>query len=199
MGLDIDYIDGQTPLDDDEKEGLLISSITTRGELDEFEQQNIEKAVEWTMRRKFNKEEILTEKFVRNLHRKMYGDVWKWAGEFRRTEKSIGIDPVQIGVSLKQLCDDCLHWINGKVYPDEEIAIRFKHALVKIHCFSNGNGRHSRLMADIIINHVFGKHVFNWGRSNLVSHDEVRNNYLRSLREADKGNINPLLEFAKTE
>ncbi len=198
MGLDIDYIDGQTPLDDDEKEGLLILLITTRDELDEFEQQNIEKAVQWTMIRKLKKEEVLTEKFVRNLHRKMYSEVWKWAGEFRRTEKSIGNDPVQIGVSLKQLCGDCLHWIESKVYPEDEIAIRFKHALVKIHCFANGNGRHSRLMADVIINHIFGKPVFNWGRSNVARNKESRNNYLQSLREADNGNIKPLLKFAKS-
>lgn len=197
MGLEIEYIDGQTPLDEDEKEGLRISTISTRGELDEFEQQNIEKAIEWTLKRKFKREEILTEKFVRNLHHRMYRDLWKWAGEFRRTEKNIGVDPNQIGVRLKQLNDDCLHWIDDRTYPEDEIAIRFKYELVKIHCFANGNGRHSRLMADVIINHVFGKPVFSWGRSNLNSQGEERSNYLRALKEADKNNIQPLIEFAK--
>lgn len=197
MGLEIEYTDGQTPLDEDEKEGLLIQTISTRGELDEFEQQNIEKAVEWTLKNKFRKEEIFTEQFVRKLHQKMYGDVWKWASEFRRTEKSIGVDPNYIGVRLKQLNDDCMHWIDNRTYPEDEIAIRFKYELVKIHCFANGNGRHSRLMADIIINHVFGKPVFGWGRSHLKSQGDERNNYLQALREADKNNIQPLMEFAK--
>lgn len=197
MGLKMEYIDGQTPLDEDEKDGLLITTVSTRGELDEFEQKNIEKAIEWTLKNKFRKEEILTEQFVRKLHQKMYGDVWKWAGEFRRTEKSIGVDPDQIGVRLKQLNGDCLHWIDKKTYPEDEIAIRYKHELVKIHCFANGNGRHSRLIADVIINHVFGKKVFTWGRSDLNSKGEERSNYLHALREADKNEIQPLIAFAK--
>ena len=195
---ELDYTDGQTPLDEDEKEGLLISTIITRGELDEFEQQNIEKAIEWTLGRKFSQQQILSEEFVRNLHRKMYSDVWKWAGDFRSTEKSIGIDPLQIGVALNQLNGNCLHWIENKIFPDDEIAIRYKYELVKIHCFANGNGRHSRLMADIIISHVFGKPVFTWGRLKINNKGESRNNYLQALREADKNNIIPLIAFAKT-
>ena len=90
MGLELHYKDGQTPLDQEEKEGLKIKSITTQGELDEFEQFNIEKAVEWTIRTKLKPENILSEKFIKDLHTRMYGDVWKWAGEFRRTEKTLG-------------------------------------------------------------------------------------------------------------
>ena len=198
MGLGLEYIDGQTPLNEDEKEGIMIPFISTRDEFDEFEQQNIEKAIEWTIKRKFKKEEILSELFTRELHRKMFGDVWKWAGEFRRTEKSIGIDPVRISISLKQLCDDCLYCVDSKGYSDEETAIRFKHSLVKIHCYANGNGRHSRLMADVIINNVFKKPVFTWGRTGLLSNGDVRKNYICTLREADSGNILPLLKFAKS-
>ena len=101
MGLEFDYKDGQTPLDDDEKEGLKIKSITTQGELDEFEQLNIEKAVEWTIHTKLRPEKILTEKFIKDLHKRMYSDVWKWAGEFRKTEKNIGIPWTKIGIELK--------------------------------------------------------------------------------------------------
>ena len=126
----------------------------------------------------------------------MYGDVWKQAGEFRRTEKNIGVDPNQIGVNLKQLNGNCLHWIENKVYPDDEITIRYKHELVKIHCFANGNGRHSRLMADIIISQVFNKPVFDWSRTNSNNIGEERGHYLKSLRDADKNNINPLIKFA---
>ena len=196
MGFEIEYSAGQTPLDDDEKDGLLISTVTTKGELDEVEQRNIEKAIEWTLTRKLKKEIIFSEGFVRKLHRKMYGDVWKSAGEFRRTEKNIGVDPNQIGVNLKQLNGNCLHWIENKVYPDDEIAIRYKHELVKIHCFANGNGRHSRLMADIIISQVFNKPVFDWSRTNSNNIGEERGHYLKSLRDADKNNIKPLIKFA---
>jgi len=198
MGLEIEYIDGQTPLSDEEKEGLLIKTITTHGELNEFEQQNIEKAIEWTLTKKFKKEQILSEDFVCQLHHKMYGDVWAWAGKFRKSEKNIGIKAYQIGTSLKQLNDDCLHWIENKTYSEEEIAIRYSHRVVAIHCFANGNGRHSRLMADVIMSHIFGKGVFTWSRSNLASKGDPRTNYLNAVRAGDKNDIEPLIAFAKS-
>ncbi|MGB5417435.1 mobile mystery protein B [Algibacter sp.] len=197
MGLEFDYKDGQTPLDEEEKEGLKIKSITTQGELDEFEQLNIEKAVEWTIHTKFKLEKILTEKFVRDLHKRMYGDVWKWAGDFRKTEKNIGIPWTQIGIELKNLLDDTKYWIENKTFPPEEIAIRFKHRIVSIHCFPNGNGRHSRMMADIIMESIFENEIFSWHQSNMVKANETRNQYIKALREADKGNFKQLIEFAK--
>ncbi len=199
MGIDIEYIDGQTPIDEEEKEGIIMKTITTRSDLDEFEQQNIEQAIEWTMTRKFKKEIIFSEEFVCGLHNRMFGNVWKWAGQFRKTEKSIGIDPIKISVSLKQLNDDCLYWVENNIYSNEEIAIRYKHSLVKIHCFANGNGRHSRLMADLIMNKIYLERVFDWGRSNLGDKNEARDCYLKALREADKGNIHPLINFAKSQ
>lgn len=198
MGLELNYIEGQTPVDEDEKYGLRILSITTREELDEFEQLNIEKAVEWTMRRKFSHEIIFTEQFVKELHLRMYDDVWKWAGKFRTTNKNIGVDWQIISVSLKQLLDDCKFWIESNTFPEEEIAVRFSHRIVCIHCFPNGNGRHSRLIADVIISHIFNKPVFSWGSSNLVKQGEVRKQYIDAIQSADKGNILPLLYFARS-
>ncbi|OBX23502.1 MULTISPECIES: mobile mystery protein B [Bizionia] len=197
MGLEFDYKVGQTPLDEVEKEGLKIKSITIQGELDEFEQLNIEKAVEWTIHTKLKPEKILTEKFVKDLHKRMYGDVWKWAGEFRMTEKNIGIPWTQIGIELKNLLDNTKYRIEYKTFPPEELAIRFKHRIVSIHCFPNGNGRHSRMMADIIMEPIFGNVIFSWNQSNTVKASETRNKYLKSLREADNGNFTSLIEFAK--
>ncbi len=197
MGLELDYKDGQTPLEEEEKEGLKIKSITTQEELDEFEQLNIEKAVEWTIHTKLKPENILTEKFIKNLHKKMYGDVWKWAGEFRKTEKNIGIPWTKIGIELKNLLDDTKYWIENKTYSPEEVAIRFKHRIVSIHCFPNGNGRHSRMMADIVIESMFGKEIFSWHQSNMVKANETRKEYINALRKADNGNIAPLIKFAK--
>ncbi len=190
MGLNLTYSDVQSPLDEGEKEGLLIVSITTRGELDELEQLNIEKAVEWTLSKKLNKDKILTEDFIKALHKKMFGDVWKWAGEFRKSEKNIGVE-------LRVLLDDTKFWIENSTYTPDEIAIRFKHRIVNIHCFPNGNGRHSRIMADLIIESVFGKEVFGWNNSNLVNPNRARKEYIESIRKADDGNITPLLDFAR--
>lgn len=198
MGLEFVYKDGQTPLEEEEKDGLKIKSITTQGELDEFEQLNIEKAVEWTIHTNLKRENILTEKFVKDLHKKMYGDVWKWAGEFRRTEKNIGIQWTKIGLELKNLLDDTKYWIENKTFSPEEIAIRFKHRIVSIHCFPNGNGRHSRMMADVIMESIFGNEIFSWHQSNMVKANEIRKEYINALKEADNGNVKPLIEFAKT-
>ncbi|MGJ8742955.1 mobile mystery protein B [Polaribacter sp.] len=197
MGLKFDYKIGQTPLDENEKEGLKISSISTQGELDEFEQLNIEKAVEWTIHTRLKLEKILTEKFIKDLHKKMYGDVWKWAGKFRNTEKNIGIPRIQIGIELKNLLEDTKYWIENITFSHEEIAIRFKHRLVSIHCFPNGNGRHSRIMADIIMESIFKNEIFSWHQSNMVKANETRRQYIKALKEADNGNYTTLIEFAK--
>lgn len=198
MGLDLEYQEGQTPLDDDEKEGLRIESIATREELDEFEQQNIEQAVEWTMKRSFKYSAILTEDFVQKLHKRMYGDVWDWAGEFRKTNKNLVIDKWQIPTELRYLLDDTRYWIENNTYPADEIAIRFKHRIVAIHCFPNGNGRHSRLMADIITGKVFKQPVFTWGAASLVKGGDARVAYLAAIKQADRGDIEPLIKFARS-
>ena len=119
MELDHDSTNGQTPLDEDEKEGLLITTITTHGELDEFEQLGVEKAIEWTMKRKFGLEQILTEKFVRELHKKMFADIWKWAGQFRTSNKNLGVDKNKIRINVKDLLEDCRYWIDHKVFVED--------------------------------------------------------------------------------
>jgi len=198
MALDLKYIYGQTPLSEEEKEGLLIKSVTTRGELDELEQLNMEKAIEWTLNNKFTRAKILSEDFIKAVHKKMLGDVWEWAGKFRRSEKNIGADWRNIGIELRKLLDDTKFWIDNNTYPPDEIAVRFKHRLVNIHCFPNGNGRHARIMADIIIESIFGKEVFTWNNSNLVKPDNARKEYLDSIKKADNGIIELLLEFARS-
>jgi Fic-DOC domain mobile mystery protein B len=198
MGLDLIYDDGQTPLSEEEKEGLLIKSITTHGELNEQEQLNIEEAIKWIINTKFKKDKILTEKFIKSLHKKMFGNVWSWAGKFRTSEKNIGVQWIRIGTDLRMLLDDTHYWIDNGTYPPEEIAIRFKHKLVTIHCFPNGNGRHSRIMADLIIESIFGRKIFSWNQSNMVKADETRKEYIRSIKEGDKGDINPLIKFARS-
>jgi Fic-DOC domain mobile mystery protein B len=198
MVVDINYIEGQTPLDGDEAEGLRVPSVATRGELDEFEQLNIERAVAWTLGRKLKPERILTEQFVKELHRRMFGDVWRWAGEFRKTNKNIGVDKSLVAVTLKDLFGDAMFWITNETYSGDEIAVRFKHRIVSIHCFANGNGRHARLMADVIASHVFGAPVFTWGSANLGRSGDVRKNYIDAIRKADAGNIAPLIAFARS-
>jgi Fic-DOC domain mobile mystery protein B len=205
MGLDLDYIDGQTPLDEDEKDGLLIASITNRADLDEFEQQNIEEAILWTLMRSFRRELIFTDGFIRQVHKRMFGNVWVWAGEFRKSNKNLGVDCWKIPTELKYLLDDLKYWHENDTDTPDEIAIRFKHRLVSIHCFANGNGRHSRLMADIIIDKIYKLPVFSWGNLGFVNDGLLENassrntriEYIMAIRAADNGDYRPLLAFAR--
>jgi Fic-DOC domain mobile mystery protein B len=198
MGITLTYEEGQTPLSEEEKNGLLITNITTKGELDEFEQLNIQQAVEWTLGKRWKAKTILTEAFIKQLHQKMYGDVWAWAGEFRKSDKNIGVSYFKIGPELKYLLDDTLYWLEHHTYPADEMAIRFKHRIVAIHCFANGNGRHSRLIADIISNRIFNGPVFSWGNSSLLKADDLRKQYISALRKADQGELQDLVSFART-
>jgi Fic-DOC domain mobile mystery protein B len=197
MGLDFEYISGQTPLNEDEKEGLLIKTISTREELDEFEQVNIQQAIEWTLKNKFTRDQILKEEFILLVHKKMFSEVWEWAGAKRKSNKNIGVDKYQITTELRKLLDDCKFWIDKQMFDPDEIAIRFSHRLVQIHVFPNGNGRHSRLIADILIENVFNKPVFTWGRSDLSKKSNIRKEYLEAIYSADRGDIQPLVDFSR--
>jgi len=198
MGLEINYLDGQTPLSEEEFDGLNILSITTREELDEFEQLNIEQAIQWTFGKKVLPNDLLSEKFIKDLHKRMYGDVWKWAGSFRNTEKNLGIKSFLIPVQLKQLLDRALFWYENNIFTPDEMAVRFKHELVSIHCFANGNGRHSRLMADLIMEKLYDKSFLTWGSSNLVKANDKRKAYIDAIKMADNLDLNSLILFAKS-
>ncbi len=192
------YIEGQTPLDEDEKREL-IPSIVSREDLDAFEQENILEARKWIMQRPvLAKLDIFTEKFILSLHKHMYGHVWKWSGTYRKTNKNIGIEYYQIPTELHQLLSDARYWLENETYSITDQAIIFHHRLVKIHLFPNGNGRHARLCADAIIAKYGGKKLL-WGsQSDLTRPDEIRKLYIAALREADHGNYEPLLIFAKS-
>jgi len=196
MGLDLNPQYGQTELSQEEIEGLIPAYITTNAELNYFEQTNINEALLWLISQTPTTENIIELNFITRLHKKMYGDTWKWAGTFRTTDKNIGISRATIPIELKKLIDDAHFWVSNKVYEPAEIAIRVKHRIVSIHCFFNGNGRHSRLLADTIIQKGFGLPKFTWGAIAYTDHKSLRKAYLQALREADIGNIMSLLSFA---
>ncbi len=195
MGLNWEFTGGSTELDQDESLGLILDWITTREQLDEVEQHNIELGKEWAFSRKIQQYDLLTETFVKRLHKAMYSGVWKWAGEFRKTEKNIGMDPVRIATDLRQLLDDARYQLEQQTYAPDELAIRVKHRMVSIHCFANGNGRHSRLFADVLIK-AQGGEPFTWGAFSEMP--DVRERYFEALRKADRGEIKPLLAFARS-
>ncbi len=186
--------DASTPLTHEEREGLFPSYITLRSELNEAEQSNILEAEEWAFART---RDVLNERFLTNLHKRMFGRVWHWAGEFRRTERNIGIVPYRIPIDLRQLLDDCRYWIVHGTYKPDEIAARFHHRLVLIHSFPNGNGRHARTAADLLLVRL-SRPRFTWGRASLVNVSETRETYIAALQAADHHDIAPLLAFVRS-
>jgi Fic-DOC domain mobile mystery protein B len=186
--------DGRTELTEEEREGLIPSYITLRSELNEAEQANILEAEEWALARK---RDLLEEEFLNNLHKRMYGNVWRWAGRYRTSGKNIGIDAYRIPTELRQLLDDCRYWIENGTYEPDEIAVRFHHRIVSIHCYPNGNGRHARLATDLLLRSI-GQERFSWGGENLVDVGETRERYVAALQAADEHDIGPLLEFVRS-
>jgi len=186
--------DANTPLTEEEKEGLIPSYITLRSELNEAEQANILDAEDWARKRRRH---VLDATFLDGLHKHMFGKVWKWAGTHRRTGKNIGVDPYRISLDLGQLIDDCRFWIENKTYPSDEIAARFHHRLVWIHCYPNGNGRHARLATDLLLT-AMGAKPFSWGQASLTDFGEARARYIAALRAADAHDIAPLLNFVRS-
>lgn len=182
-----------TPLTPEETRDLIPAHIADRRDLNAAEQENIARAQEWAMGRL---RDLLTANFIRNLHRRMLGDVWRWAGKFRTSQRNIGIDYWLIDTELHKLLADAKVWIEYKTYPPDEIAVRFHHRLVLIHPFPNGNGRHARLLADLLVMQLGGER-FSWGRESLHKPGAARARYIMALNAADNHDIGPLLAFAR--
>ena len=173
---------------------LIPAYIAYRSELNAAEQENIARGQDWALGRK---RDPLTEKFIRELHRRMLGDVWKWAGKFRQGERNLGIPFYEIPTALRYLLDNTKAWIEYNAYPPDEIAVRFHHRLVQIHPFPNGNGRHARLAADLLVMRL-GRDRFSWGGKNLRDAGVMRQNYIVALKTADQLDLGALLVFARS-
>jgi len=173
---------------------LIPTYIAYRSELNEAEQENITRAQDWALGRR---RDLLSEKFIKDLHRHMLGEVWRWAGKFRTSERNLGIPYYEIPVALRQLLDDAEACIEYQSDPPDEIAVRFHHRLVQIHPFPNGNGRHSRLMADLLVMRL-GRERFTWGSAGLRDAGQARRRYIAALQAADNHDRGPLLAFARS-
>lgn len=186
--------DASTPLSPDERAELILSYITQRRELNEAEQANIVEAELWALTRK---RDVLSERFLRQLHKRMFGKVWKWAGKIRQSERNIGVEPWRINTELAQLLSDTAFWIENGTYALDEIAARFHHRLVWIHPFANGNGRHARLTTDLLLI-ANGGERFTWGSVNLVDATATRRAYVDALRAADQHEMESLFAFVRS-
>jgi Fic-DOC domain mobile mystery protein B len=192
--MKFDYPEGATPLEQEELMQLIPKHITTQEELNAWEERNILDAQSWAIKQK----EIVSVSFIKKLHERMFNKTWKWAGDFRKSEKNIGIQWLYIPVKVKELCDDVVYQLNYQSYSKDEIAVRFHHRLVWIHPFSNGNGRHARLIADLLIMQQGGGR-FSWGmHGDLYKAGNVRKRYIEALKAADAGDYSKLLIFARS-
>jgi Fic-DOC domain mobile mystery protein B len=189
--------EGNTPLSPEEQDDL-IPDLATKEELNEWERQNILEAYAWALDpRNLQRQDPFAEAYVREMHLRMFDQTWKWAGTYRTTEKNIGIPHHQIRDALAALLGDARYWVEQQTFEPDELAVRFHHRLVSIHPFANGNGRHARLMADVIVRRQ-GRPVFTWGGADIVRAGDFRRSYIDALRAADKNDIQPLLAFARS-
>ena len=193
--------DGATPLGPDELAGLIPTWVHNRAELNEVEQENVTDAMIWAYGQKWTVDSLMTSNAMRQLHRRMFEDVWKWAGEYRRRETTIGVALSQIAVQLRDLLEDVRAQAGAREavgWSADEIAIRFHHRLVRVHPFPNGNGRQARLAADLLAI-ALGARQFTWGGANLTGEGEARSAYFAALRVADRTfEYGPLLAFARS-
>ncbi len=189
------YPPGATPIDPDEAAGLIPSHITLQRELNEWEEANILEGARWARSRRVR--EVLSLDFIARLHRRMFDRTWTWAGQFRSSLKNLGVAPVRIREDLLNLCEDAKLWRSDRLYPPIEIGVRFHHRLVSIHPFANGNGRHARLMTDLLLESM-GAKPLSWGRAKLAARGQARARYIAALQSADRGDLKPLLIFAQS-
>lgn len=196
MGLIGNDPPGATPLTLDDLAGLIPGHITTRGDLNEFEAANIQDARLWVMDARAARRP-LDRTFVYELHRRMFGDTWIWAGSTRTTVTNIGVEPRRIATDLDQLIENTRFRIENKSDAIDRIGAEFHHRLVWIHPFPNGNGRHARLLADLLLQSE-GVPPFSWGGQTLDVRGAVRDAYIAALREADAGNYGPLNAFVRS-
>ena len=197
--MEFDYPIGATPLSKDQANDLILTHITTREELNIWEQQNIYEAVEWLNKTK--PRDILNEAFVKKLHKRMFGNVWKWAGKFRLEElreTNIGVPCYRIPEDLHNLFANVKAWIERESYSTDEMGVLFHYHLVSIHLFPNGNGRHARLMGDLLNENVLGQPAYTWGGADLSAAGDLRDRYIQALKAADRYDYTPLLKFARS-
>jgi len=192
--------DGATPLTTEDVEGLKPSWVSSQAELNQAEAENILRGRLWASRARRPPFWYLSDTGLKDLHQRMFGDVWTWAGQLRQRETNIGLDPHQIPVAVRDLCEDTAAQIgNGSklAHPADELAVRFHHRLVLIHPFRNGNGRHARLATDLLVADL-GAEPFTWGGAELTTPTDLRSDYLTALRQADTAaDFTPLVEFAR--
>lgn len=191
--MDFEETEDATPLEPEEKEDL-IPDIQTRQELNEWEQNNILEAKRWLFPTRRSLDRIFTSEFMKMLHEKMFDAVWEWAGQYRNSEKSIGIDPYRVPKEVHKLCDDAEFWVNNNSFDHLEFCARLHHELTYIHPFPNGNGRHARLYTDYV-SYCREENRFSWGSGELVEKSETRDQYIEALRMADGRNYKPLMDF----
>lgn len=187
-------VDDATIVPPDKRADLIPSHITLRRELNELEQENILTASVWALQRRHDP---VSESFARKLHRRMFRKVWRWAGKYRTTNTNLGVDRTLIQSRLYEVLDNTRFWVENKTFSPDEIAIRFHHALVSVHPFSDGNGRWSRLMADVLTARL-ERPRFTWGGGDLGDAGQMRQKYIDTLKAADNQDFSSLLAFARS-
>jgi len=182
---------GETPID---VSGLKRKGMGTRAELNQAEAENVRKVmVKYFAAKPSRRSAPFTLSWARRLHKQMFGDVWKWAGQFRRENLNIGCDWHQVQIQLQALLDDLAFW-EGQGHSLLDQAVRLQHRAVRIHPFRNGNGRWARMLANIWLKR-HGHPITEWPEESIGSNSVIRNEYLAAIRATDEGDDGALSEL----
>jgi Fic-DOC domain mobile mystery protein B len=184
--------DGATPLRPEETDALRVP-VVDRRQLNEIEAENVEAGRAWALR---SRKDCFTDAYLCELHKRMFGEVWKWAGSYRTFDVNIGNTPrLQIAVAVRGILDNARYWSDNATYKPSELAVRLHHGLVWIHPFVNGNGRCTRMLADVVVKRLRAAPL-TWGSASLVETGEARKAYVAALQAADRYEFAPLVAFA---
>jgi len=202
MALIDEPVPGETPLTSEDLRGLKLPFVRTRAQLSAVEAPNIVSGKQWALKSTRSRvPDMLTVEYLLELHRRMFGDVWEWAGEIRSTELQnvFAASVPDIRPQLSNLYEDAVeYWLKDERMTADEFALRFHHRVVKIHPFRNGNGRHARLIADVLLSKHFSAAPFTWGGdAQLGTGDRHRQTYLEGLEAADRGDHGPLMRLCR--
>jgi Fic-DOC domain mobile mystery protein B len=195
--LKIIYIEGQNHLSEEDIAGLKLTDLTNYSDIKLAEEKGVAKTTAWVEKNYFKSERIFTEAFIKEIHKRMLGEVWHWAGKYRLANKNLGVDKLKISSELKQLMSNTKFWIEDESYTMDEIALRFAHRLMQIQAFPDGNARHAKIMANVILEHLLNSEIFTWGES-IADPIKNREKFLDALKKADKGKMDELMKFARS-
>ena len=152
---------GETPIPGDELAALVphvidtLAAPITRADIYDLESAVLQDVTETQLAAALDGsltlDDLLNDYFLRDLHTQLYGDIWMWAGRWRQYEVNIGVAPEHIAVELRSAMGNIgYRWERAADWTPRELGVAVHAEAVRVHPFTDGNGRTTRLLADLV-------------------------------------------------